>query len=162
MPKGRSKKVKPKIRKSKRTKHAPPAVIPSESSSEDEEINPDEVLSRIEEEEGSTSNNVRLTKEVEFGWCVGERTIDAREEKADSYGAKLVDYGSISISLNELDYFLHFFPMDYLRNTILPMTNRKGKSTFSPWKEITVGEFLTWLGIRFFQETLRLSSINDY
>ena len=162
MPKGRSKKVKPKIRKSKRTKHAPPAVIPSESSSEDEEINPDEVLSRIEEEEGSTSNNVRLTKEVEFGWCVGERTIDAREEKADSYGAKLVDYGSLSISLNELDYFLHFFPMDYLRNTILPMTNRKGKSTFSPWKEITVGEFLTWLGIRFFQETLRLSSINDY
>ena len=30
------------------------------------------------------------------------------------------------------------------------------------WRDISVGEFLVWLGIRFFQESVRLSSIDDY
>lgn len=146
----------------------------SSSESEDEEIDPEEsdeedndVVKGTNQKSAKGSKKLtpeekkdkKLQKEVDFGWKVGVRNIDKRGG-ACAYGPRLVNFEKLST--NELDYFLHFFPLNYLREVILPETNKCGQTTLSGWIQISVGEFLVWLGIRFVQETVRLSSIHDY
>ena len=165
----------------RRSKSVPPPKVPStkeaDSSSESEEDSEEDSneescdeQSAEDIDEDTTKEKRKLTpeekkdeklqKETDFGWKVGERNIDTRLGDTRGYGPKLVNFDTLNT--NELDYFLHFFPMKYLREVILPETNQRGRNTISGWVEISVGEFIVWLGIRFVQETVRLPTINDY
>ena len=102
---------------------------------------------------------LRYESECEFGWKTGSRTIDVRGG-AFAYGPKLNNFHTLNTK--ELDYFLHFFPLRYLREVILLETNKRAEILFPGWVPVSVGQFLVWLGIRFVQETIRLPFIDDY
>ena len=107
----------------------------------------------------------RLKAEKDFGWKEGERVIDVRcsvQGNTVDYGPRLKNYDPTKTSV--LDYFCHFFPFKYLRETVLPFTNKKGQDLYGSgvWKELTVGEFCLWLGVRFTQLYIKLPNIVEY
>ena len=53
----------------------------------------------------------------------------------DSYGIK-----------SELDYLMHFLPMNDLINTVIPATN-KGKKENARWTDMNLNEMLHFLGV---------------
>ena len=142
------------------------------SDEEDPSVTSSSLPSVIVSEESQTKRKVpktaeekkqmRLQAEKDFGWANGGRLIDARGGASSGYGPKLKGFDSTNQS--PMNYFCHFFPFRYLRESILPLTNAKGKRIFgSDWKnDVTVGEFCIWIGIRFAQCYIKLPEINDY
>ena len=48
---------------------------------------------------------------------------------------------------DELDYFLHFLPQDFIKTTLLPAANSHGQKSRSNFQDITFEEFIKVLGI---------------
>ena len=102
----------------------------------------------------------RIKSEKDFGWEDGDRVFDVRAGGIAGFGPRLRNFNMTSTKA--LDYFVHFFPFQYLRESILPLTNRRGSTLFTNWINVTVGEFCKWIGVRFVQIYIRLPTINEY
>ena len=63
------------------------------------------------------------------------------------------------IKTDALTYFIRFFPLSYKGCTVIHHTNVAGQKKFKNRADLTLGKFLKWLGIRFFKEVIRLTSI---
>ena len=63
------------------------------------------------------------------------------------------------IKTDALRYFICFFPLSYKRCTVIHHTNVAGRKKFKNWADLTLGKFLKRLGIGFFKEVIRLTSI---
>ena len=48
---------------------------------------------------------------------------------------------------SEVAYFLHFMPMSYLHDTIIPATNATASASISEWEEINIEQMLHVFGI---------------
>ena len=48
---------------------------------------------------------------------------------------------------SEIDYILHFLPMSYICNTVLPATNSFGRKNIQPWNDLELDESLHIIGI---------------
>ena len=79
-----------------------------------------------------------------------------RRRDATPYEPRLNIY---PIKTDALSYFIRFFPLSYRRCTVIHHTNVAGWKKFKNWADLTLGKFLKWLGIRFFKEVIRLTSI---
>ena len=55
----------------------------------------------------------------------------------------------------ELDYLLHFKPMNYIRN-IIPSTSDYAKTKSLQWESLNLDEFLHFLGILLSMEVLKI------
>ena len=48
---------------------------------------------------------------------------------------------------SKLDYLVHFLPINYLINTVIPATNNKGKKESARWTDTDLDEMLLFLGL---------------
>ena len=71
-----------------------------------------------------------------------------------AYGPRLLT--SDGELLNEISYFLHFFPVSYVKETLLPAMNK------SLTNEITFEEFLCFLGLFYSMEVQKLPERKMY
>ena len=73
--------------------------------------------------------------------------MDPREKQP--YGPKI--YIESYESKSELDYFIHFLPVRFIKETLLPGTNTYGKK-IKTFVDVTFKEFVHILGILYFME----------
>ena len=43
---------------------------------------------------------------------------------------------------NEMDFVLHFLPVTYIKNVLIPATNAYAKKSITSWKDMDFDEFL--------------------
>ena len=46
-----------------------------------------------------------------------------------------------------MDFVLHFLPLTYIKNVVMPATNAYAKKSVTSWKDIDFDEFLDVIGI---------------
>ena len=74
-------------------------------------------------------------------------TMDPREKQP--YESKI--YIKSYESKSELDYFIHFLPVRFIKETLLPVTNTYGKK-IKTFVDVTFKEFVHILGILYSME----------
>ena len=47
---------------------------------------------------------------------------------------------------NEMDFVLHFLPVTYIKNVVIPATNANAKKSVTSWKDMDFDEFLHVIG----------------
>ena len=75
-------------------------------------------------------------------------TMDPREKQP--YESKI--YIKSYESKSELDYFIHFLPVRFIKETLLPATNTYGKKTYKSFVDVIFEEFVHILGILYSME----------
>ena len=77
-----------------------------------------------------------------LGW-----TVDPQDRP--NLGPRLMDMEAGCFEIrSELDFVLHFLPMEYLRSTVIPATNNfAAKNKAATWTNLDHNEFLHFLGI---------------
>ena len=114
-----------------------------------------------EEEELSVDKKTEKRKEEEKVWKEGKRRVDPRGD-IHIQGAKLLDPNAeLWDEESYLEYFLAFMPVKYIKNEMLPATNKfvkdHGHDTV-----FTYEEFLHVLGIIYMMEVTKLPERRMY
>ena len=124
-----------------------------------------------EEEEVDAEDEKAWSKEVKkriaelrYGWKKGEKTVDERAMASGQirkHRARLTMDALDTKTL--LDYFLHFHPLAYDIEKVIPAINATGRAKHGDaWRDIDIGDYLRYLGIRLYQEVEQLPSIKWY
>lgn len=127
------------------------------SSSDDSEDSEADVSSSSKESESENAEEVEQDKELtRGGW-----TIDPRERGRNrSYGPRL-NMDSLS-DFAELDFFLHFLPQVYMREVMIPSTNRHAGQSDNTFRELTFSELLHFFGLLYSMESYQLPERRMY
>jgi hypothetical protein len=83
---------------------------------------------------------------ADHGWILQPVAADQREIMP-SYRRPTQITLEFSETAVELEYFLHFFPVVYLRNTVMPSIDERARVANAEWNEITLMEYFTFLGL---------------
>ena len=59
----------------------------------------------------------------------------------------------------ELDYLLHFLPVNYIRNIAIPSKNGYAKTKSLQWESLNLDEFLYFLGILLSMEVFEIHGL---
>ena len=105
-------------------------------------------------------------QELRYGWKAGEKIIDERAI-ASCHGELKCFKARLNMEAPDmksiLDYFLHFSPLTYEIEQVIPLINELGYVTYgAEWTDIDLGVFLRYLGLRFYQEVTRLPCTRWY
>ena len=75
--------------------------------------------------------------------------MDSRSSRQTKSGPRLMDMEAGFLEIrSELDFVLHFLPMEYLRSTVIPATNNfAAKNKAATWTNLDHNEFLHFLRI---------------
>ena len=112
----------------------------------------DEVTTETELEDEIESDSKKLEEQKKI-WKKGGWDIDP--DTSFPRGPKLhMDDPSTK---SELDFFIHFFPMAYLREEIIPATNSFARKNRKSWNDIMEEEMLHFFGILKAIEVYKLS-----
>ena len=114
----------------------------------------DEVTTETESEDEIESDSRKLEEQKKI-WKKGGWDIDP--DTSFPRGPKLhMDDPS------ELDFFIHFFPMTYLREEIIPATNSFARKNRKSWNDIMEEEMLHFFGILKAMEVYKFSERRMY
>ena len=113
------------------------------------------------EEDEDQNEAAKKKKEEETVWKMGGRNIDPKVR--GNYGPKLVyEAGDLFENDSYVDYFLIYLPDRFIRDIMLPETNRIAKEQDPDFKEFTYDEFINILGLFYFMEVVRLPERRMY
>ena len=159
--KGTKKKPKPtKLRKLKKvrtkvTVGKKAADKRKEKNEEKEEVT--ELDFEDEEEESIPATEAELKKKEEEtvwkkeGWKVNPKVRDCLRTKIISdFGADLFEDDSF------LDYFLMYLPSQYIKEVVIPLTNKVAKQQDSDYTDFTYDEFINILALIYMMEVIQL------
>ena len=117
----------------------------------------DEVTTETESEDEIESDSKKLEEQKKIwkkgGWDIDPDTSFPRGPKVH------MDDPSTK---SELDFFIHFFPMTYLREEIIPATNSFARKNRKSWNDIMEEEMLHLFGILKAMEVYKLSERRMY
>ena len=106
--------------------------------------------SETEEFDGDAERVDKCDKilEEEKIWTRRGWSIDPRQEggRINAFGPRLINIDT-NLDLSELDMFLHFLPIRYIKETLIPATNRQGNMKFQNFCELTFQEFVVIFGL---------------
>jgi Transposase IS4 len=85
-------------------------------------------------------------KAKEFSWVTDTVPFDPRMVGLSYRAPTVVNVADIS-NASPAILFARFFPLVYVRDTVIPATNSKAASFDRNWRNLTVPEFYVWLGV---------------
>ena len=116
----------------------------------------------VESEEGEqiSTKDARKLDEDKKIWGAGKGGWTMDPNVRHAYGPKLnLDQFEI---LDELDYFMHFLPMRYIEETILPATTKYAHRFVKNFEPLTMKDFLRYIGIYYSMEVVKLPEHHMY
>ncbi|KAG1462937.1 hypothetical protein G6F56_005406 [Rhizopus delemar] len=72
--------------------------------------------------------------------------MDTRITSGNSYHTEKTPFNMDNKSkASSAEYFLHFLPIEFIKNVIIPNTNEHARIVMNNWVDITFLEYLTWI-----------------
>ena len=148
----------------------PPSEKDSDPSSESEtDTNSDESEDaenvECEDERNWSKDAKKRVSELRYGWRAGEKLVDERALHSRSGEIRRIK-PQLKMEAPDiktiLDFFLLFLPLRYFIEKAIPLINDQGNEKYDDWKDIEIGDFIRYLGLRFYQEVVRLPYIRWY
>ena len=156
-----SKKAKKPVNSGKRTvvtKKKTDNIPVPEDLGEEDEMN---ILDFSEESSDEDDLETNGAVDEDTTWQLGGWKVDSRKAGGGQpYGSR------ISLALydecSELEYLLHFLPVKYINEVMLPATNKFASVNQADFKAITYKEFLTFLAVMYAMEVYKLPERRMY
>lgn len=114
----------------------------------------------VEEDSGSAGETENEEDQRNQGdtWRKGGWTMNPNERQPFGPKLNLPDYGL----KDELSYFMRFLPMDYIHNELLVALNKHGRQESGNFNDVSLSEFMVFLGLTYSMEIVKLPERDLY